>query len=125
MSATALQYRFSPSDRVSIVAQVDRFSGAFDSNGNWTSTKRFYVTQDDDLQRVGSQLVADLGEVDMSHGDTLVDFVTWAMDTFPADRQVLILSDHGMGGSQQRHVAFWAWHPAGPCLRYEERSTRH
>ncbi|HUV73282.1 MAG TPA: clostripain-related cysteine peptidase [Anaerolineae bacterium] len=85
------------SDRVQIVAQIDRFSGAFDGDGNWTSTKRFYVTQDKDLQRLGSQLVADLGELNMSDGDTLVDFVTWAMETFPADRQVLILSDHGMG----------------------------
>ena len=33
----------------------------------------------------------------MSDGDTLVDFVTWAVDTFPADKHALILSDHGMG----------------------------
>ncbi len=89
--------RVGSSDRVQIVAQVDRFSGAFDGDGNWSSTKRFYVTQDDDLNRVGSQLVADLGELDMSDGDTLVDFVTWAMETFPADKYLLILSDHGMG----------------------------
>ena len=33
----------------------------------------------------------------MSSGDTLVDFVTWAAQTYPADKYVLILSDHGMG----------------------------
>jgi hypothetical protein len=33
----------------------------------------------------------------MSDGATLVDFVTWAIATFPADKNVLILSDHGMG----------------------------
>ena len=33
----------------------------------------------------------------MADGDTLVDFVTWAMKTYPADKYVLILSDHGMG----------------------------
>ena len=33
----------------------------------------------------------------MSDGATLVDFVTWAMQAYPADRYVLILSDHGMG----------------------------
>jgi hypothetical protein len=89
--------RVGSSDRVQIVAQVDRFSGAYDGDGNWSSTKRFYITQDDDLQRVGSQLVADLGELNMSDGDTLVDFVIWAVDTFPADKYLLILSDHGMG----------------------------
>ena len=46
---------------------------------------------------MGSQQVADLGEVNMADGDTLVDFVTWAVETFPADKHVLIMSDHGMG----------------------------
>ena len=44
-----------------------------------------------------SQEVADLGEVNMADGATLVDFVTWAMQKYPADKYVLILSDHGMG----------------------------
>ena len=33
----------------------------------------------------------------MSDPRTLVDFVTWAMKTYPADKYALILSDHGMG----------------------------
>jgi hypothetical protein len=89
--------RVGSSDRVHIVAQVDRYRAGYQGDGDWSSTRRFYVTQDDDLQRVRSQQVADLGEVNMSDGATLVDFVTWAVGTFPADRHVLILSDHGMG----------------------------
>ncbi|CAN5821056.1 hypothetical protein BH10CHL1_BH10CHL1_24760 [soil metagenome] len=83
--------------RVNIVAQVDRFKGGFQGDGNWTSTKRFYVTKDDDLQTVHSQQLADLGEVNMADTKTLVDFVTWSMQKYPADKYVLILSDHGMG----------------------------
>jgi hypothetical protein len=41
--------------------------------------------------------VEQLGEVNMADGDTLVDFVQWATTNFPADKYVLILSDHGMG----------------------------
>ena len=41
--------------------------------------------------------MADLGEANMADGQTLVDFVTWAIQTYPADKYVLILSDHGMG----------------------------
>ena len=89
--------RVGSSDRVQIVAQVDRFSEGYRGDGDWSSTKRFYVTQDDDLDRVASRQVADLGEANMSDGGTLVDFVTWAVEAFPADRHVLILSDHGMG----------------------------
>ena len=89
--------RIGSTDNVHIVSQVDRYRGGYNGDGNWDSTKRFYVTYDPDLNRVSSQEIADLGEVNMADGDTLVDFVTWAVDTFPADKHVLILSDHGMG----------------------------
>jgi clostripain len=89
--------RVGSSDQLSIVAQVDRYKGGFKGDGNWTSAKRYYVTQDDDLEKIASQEVADLGEVNMSEPQTLVDFATWAMRTYPADKYVLILSDHGMG----------------------------
>jgi hypothetical protein len=61
---------------VHIVAQVDRYRAGYQGDGDWSSTRRFYVTQDDDLRRVRSQQVADLGEVNMSDGATLVQFVT-------------------------------------------------
>ncbi len=89
--------RVGSSDRVHLVTQIDRYRAGYRGDGDWSSTKRFYITQDNDLQRVNSQHVEDLGEANMSDGQTLVDFVTWAVDTFPADKHVLILSDHGMG----------------------------
>ncbi len=89
--------RVGSSDRVHIVTQIDRFREGFQGDGDWYSTKRLYVTRDNDLQHVNSQLIADLGEVNMADGETLVDFVTWAVETLPADKYVLIMSDHGMG----------------------------
>lgn len=85
------------SDRVQVVAQMDRFEGGFDGDGDWTSTKRFYIEQDADLNTINSQEVADLGEVNMADGATLIDFVTWAAAAYPADNYVLIMSDHGAG----------------------------
>lgn len=89
--------RVGSSDRVNLVAQIDRYRGGFAGDGDWTSTKRFYITQDDDLERVRSQEIADLGEVNMADGAALVDFISWAAHDYPADKYVLILSDHGMG----------------------------
>jgi hypothetical protein len=89
--------RAGSTDRVQIVAQMDRFRGGFAGDGNWTGAKRFYIAKDEDLNRVGSKQIADLGEVNMSDPKILIDFVTWAMKSYPADRYVLILSDHGMG----------------------------
>ena len=84
-------------DAVTVVSQMDRFDGGFDGDGDWTSTKRFLVTQDDDLDAVWSPEIADLGEVDSGAPETLVDFAVWAMTTFPAQHYALILSDHGAG----------------------------
>jgi hypothetical protein len=89
--------RVGSSDRVQIVTQIDRYSAGFQGDGDWSSARRYYVTRDEDLDRVGSQLVEDLGEANMSGGETLVDFATWAIQTFPADKHVLIMEDHGMG----------------------------
>lgn len=89
--------RIGSSDRVQIVAQVDRYQGGYQGDGNWSGTRRYYVTPDPALNQLDSQLIEDLGEVNMADGQTLVDFVTWAMETFEADKHVLIMSDHGMG----------------------------
>ena len=89
--------RVGSSDRVKVVAQLDRFRGAYQGDGNWFNTRRYLVEQDDDLNNISSKVVQDVGEVDMSDGDTLVDFVDWAVSTYPADNYVLVMSDHGMG----------------------------
>jgi Clostripain family len=44
-----------------------------------------------------------MGELNMGDPQTLVDFVTWAMRNYPADRYYLALDDHGAG------VAGLAW----------------
>ncbi len=85
------------SDNLHIVAQLDRFRAAYSGDGNWDSTRRYYITQDNDLNHLNSQLIADLGEANMSDGRTLVDFVVWSVENFPSDHYILILSDHGMG----------------------------
>jgi hypothetical protein len=89
--------RIGSTDDVQIVAQVDRFVGAFDGMDDWTSTKRFYITQDDNLDEINSEELEDLGETNMAASETLVDFITWAATNFPARKYALILSDHGAG----------------------------
>jgi clostripain len=85
------------SGQVNIVAQVDRYRGAYKGMGNWTGAKRFYLTPDRNLREIGSEEVADLGEVNMADGETLVDFITWAVTNYPARKYALIMSDHGAG----------------------------
>ncbi len=89
--------RVGSTDEVALVAQIDRYDGGFDGDGDWTDTRRFYLTQDADLETLNSEEVDNLGEVDMAEAQTLIDFITWATETYPAEHYALILSDHGMG----------------------------
>jgi hypothetical protein len=84
-------------DQVKIVAQLDRYSGGYSGDGDVTSARRYLLTKDADLNTLTSPVLADLGEVDMGDGQTLYDFATWAIQTYPAEHYVLILSDHGGG----------------------------
>lgn len=83
--------------KVTVVTQLDRHEGAFDGDGDWTTTKRFFVTQDSDLETIASEEIEDLDEVNMGSKESLVDFATWAIQTYPAQKYALILSDHGAG----------------------------
>ncbi len=83
--------------QMNIVVQIDRAEGAFSGDGDWTETRRLYITQDADLNQVTSQVVENIGEVDMGDPQTLADFVTWSIQKYPAKKYALIMSDHGGG----------------------------
>ncbi len=89
-------------DDVNIVVQMDRCAveGYDESNGDWTGAKRFYVTKDPDMDIINSDEIEDLGEVNMGHPQTLVNFTTWVIDNYPAKKYALVLWDHG--------GAFWS-----------------
>jgi hypothetical protein len=103
--------RVGSTDQVKIVSQLDRYRGGFSGDGNWTETRRYLVAQDNNLNAIRSQPLAS-GEADMANGESLVDFATWAIKTYPADKYALILSDHGMG---------WpgGWSDPDPAVRGE------
>jgi len=93
---------------VNIVVQVDRIpysvlaannEGYADdiSNSNWTTTRRYYITQDFDPFQINSQLISGLGELNMGDPQTLVDFTNWATINYPAKKYLLVIWNHGGG----------------------------
>jgi hypothetical protein len=88
-----------PSDSVSLVAQVDRSNYYDTSNDDWMGTRRYQITRDSDPSRINSNLVADLGELNMGDPQTLVDFLLWGVGTYPARHYLVVLWDHGYGWS--------------------------
>lgn len=96
------------SSDVNIVVQVDRIpysvlaannQGYADdsSNSNWTNTRRYYITQDYDPYIINSQLISNLGELNMGDPQTLVDFASWVVANYPAKKYLLVIWNHGGG----------------------------
>ena len=90
---------------VNIIVEIDRAIGYDTSNGDWTDTKRYYVTHDPDGNDgiIDSEIILELGE--RNHGDknSLVDFVLWTTENYPAKHYLLCLWNHGGGF----HGACW------------------
>jgi len=84
-------------DGVEIVVQADRAVGFSANGGDWTGTRRYHIAQDDDMARVASEVLEDLGEVDMADPASLADFLLWALERYPADHVAVVLWDHGTG----------------------------
>jgi hypothetical protein len=86
-------------EKVNIVVQFDRHAGYDNTNGDWTNTKRYYVTKDihgyDSV--ITSSEITNMGEVNMGDPNELTSFVNWAKTNYPADHYLLVLWDHGSG----------------------------
>jgi hypothetical protein len=82
------------SAEVNIVAQLDRISGYDSRFGSWTDTRRGWIEQGDEPY---SNWGTSIGEVNMGDGDTLSNFIDWAISDYPADNYALVLWDHGGG----------------------------
>jgi len=81
-----------------VVVQIDRISGYDTSNGNWTTCRRYYITNDaSNSSTIVSTLIQDIGEINMGDPNTLVNFAEWAIQNYPAKKYFLILWDHGDG----------------------------
>ena len=89
--------RAGSNDRVHIISLLDRYKEATDIDGDWTNSRVFDIQKDDDMLHIASPMIQDLGEVNMADEDTLVNYATWVIQNYPADKYVLILSDHGAG----------------------------
>ena len=105
---------------LNIVVQIDRIpysvlagnnQGYADdtSNGDWTTTRRHYITKDLNPDLISSPLIADLGELNMGDPQTLVDFADWAITQYPAKKYLLVIWNHGGGFRTLNRAKDIAW----------------
>ena len=73
-------------DQMNIVVQIDRYDGAFTGDGDWMDTRRYLIAKDNDLSQITSPVIQSLGEADTGDPQTLIDFVTWSVQNYPAQK---------------------------------------
>ncbi|MBN1846203.1 MAG: hypothetical protein JW810_11005 [Sedimentisphaerales bacterium] len=79
---------------VNIVVQFDRISGYDSGYDDWTDTRRGRVnTGDTPTTAWGTSI----GEVNMADKQTLINFVVWGMQNYPASNYAVVLWNHGGG----------------------------
>lgn len=61
------------------------------------TTKRMLMKMDQDTQKVTSPVLQNLPRVDMGDYKSLVDFIHWSVQNFPAKKYAVIVWNHGMG----------------------------
>ena len=92
------------SEDVQIIVQYDRSEDFATEDGNWHGARRYRVEQDD-TENIGSPVLEDLGVVDSGDYNTVVDFVEWTADRYPAKKYALVVWNHG---------ASWYFQPNEP-----------
>ncbi len=73
-------------DSINVIAQFDRASGH--------TAKRYYIRKGG---KVAADAVASMGKVNTGDPKRLMDFIKWAVKTYPAERHALVLWNHGQG----------------------------
>ena len=92
---------YGSSQHVSVVVQIDKPS---------IGARRLLVGQG------SSQVLQELGVIDMCSWETLYDFLGWGISSFPADKYLVILWDHGSGWTAMPRRSFGADWSSGSVL---------
>ena len=82
-------------ENINIVAQFDRTLDFNYDYDDWTTTKRFFITQG--MIPNSNNAIMDLGELNMGDPQTLTDFILWGVNLYSSEYYALILWDHGDG----------------------------
>jgi len=80
---------------VHMLVQFDRTPGEDARYDDWKSTKRYRIRKD--MDPTNNNAISDIGEANMANQQTIIDFVNWGRNHYPANNYCLILWDHGSG----------------------------
>ena len=83
--------------KVDVIVLLDRSDKYSKDLGDWSGARVFRVKRSADEKSLASELLADLGPLDMSDANTLTQFVKAATAKYPAKKTALVMWNHGGG----------------------------
>jgi len=86
---------------VNVVTEMGKIGGLL----SWGGSRRMYITRDNNTEKVTSQVLMKTKKVDLGDYRRAVDFVKWAKTYFPAEKYLLIISNHGSGFLDPRQAS--------------------
>ncbi len=87
-------------DKVKIVVELGRSKGIENdttADGDWSGVRRYLVVKDENMEKITSPVLMDLGDKDMGDWRQASNFIQWARANYPAKKTMLIIWDHGWG----------------------------
>ncbi|MCG2725286.1 MAG: clostripain-related cysteine peptidase [Elusimicrobia bacterium] len=88
------------SNKVKIVVELGRSKGTDNdttADGDWSGVRRYLVAKDNNMEKINSPVLMDLGDKDMGDWQQASDFLKWAQTNYPAKKTMFIIWDHGWG----------------------------
>jgi len=82
---------------VEILALVDRCAGFDKTDGDWQGARLYRVKPDANMSAIASELLLDLGELNMGDQAILSAFVEGSLKAYPARQTALVMWNHGGG----------------------------
>ncbi len=97
IDAFNLMERVGSDSNINIIVLFDRIDDYDASNGDWAGTRLYYVEPDGFPDTINSTLLREAGELNMAEAQTLEDFIARSVISYPANRYLLVIWDHGFG----------------------------
>ena len=106
-------------DKVNIVVELGRIAGYDTSDGDWTGVRRYLIQKDEDMSKISSPVLQDLGTVDMGDYKSAIAFGKWAKSKYPAKKYMFILWNHGTGWLKSAKLT------GTKGISYDDESNNH
>ncbi len=98
-------------EHVNIVVEIDRSANFYRGHGDWSGSKRFYIVEDathneyPEMELSDSDIVSvelqNLGVQDSGSPETIINFLEWGTELFPAQKTAIVFWNHGWSWSIQ------------------------